>query len=50
MGWALVTHQFDAKLFDAVDEIVVIENGAVAATGSVADTNVKIALKRIKLL
>ncbi|MCF6419515.1 MAG: ABC transporter ATP-binding protein/permease [Furfurilactobacillus sp.] len=50
MGWALVTHQFDAKLFDAVDEIVVIENGAVAATGSVADKNVKIALKRIKLL
>lgn len=49
-GWALVTHQYDAQLFGAVDEILIVNKGEVISRGKENDPSVRAGLKEMKLL
>lgn len=48
-GWALVTHQYDATLFAAADQIIVVDAGRIMAQGTRETVAVQRWLTRLKL-
>ncbi|HJE44709.1 ABC transporter transmembrane domain-containing protein [Levilactobacillus namurensis] len=48
-GWALVTHQYDATLFAAADQIIVVDAGRIVARGTQETAAVQHWLARLKL-
>lgn len=49
-GWIIVTHQYDEELFHNADSIVVLDNGAIKATGKLNDITVTESLQDLNLL
>lgn len=48
-GWITVTHQFDQRLFQNADQIIVLDNGTVQAQGTLDNSNIKNWLKKLNL-
>ncbi|TGD22026.1 ABC transporter ATP-binding protein [Companilactobacillus suantsaicola] len=48
-GWITVTHQFDQRLFQNADQIIVLDNGSVQAQGTLDNSNIKNWLKKLNL-
>ena len=48
-GWITVTHQFDQRLFQNADQIIVLDNGTVQAQGTLDNSNIKTWLKKLNL-
>lgn len=49
-GWAVVTHQYDAELFAAADQVLVLDAGQLVAQGTSTDETVVEWLGRLNLI
>lgn len=50
VGWVTITHHYNPKLFKFANEVIVIDNGTIAAEGKVGDPHVKLWLQRLNLV